>query len=277
MSGIHRRGMTIREVIIVAVCIAIVFSIASVLLFGSNSLARANSRRMQDATQMAGIHQSWLVVARNFDGVMPTPGLIHRDADPMLGEVPGRGPENESLNTTANLFSACIAQNYLTPEMCVGPTEPSPHVKVMPSSVYNFGAYSPAGNSYWDTNFKADLHATSNVSYAHMPLIGERKLKNWRYSADQYWPILGTRGPLHGVADPNSITNKIFPPDDSWNGNICFADNHVEFISSFFLSPPGATTAPQDNIFNWDTPEMTDLLITFTKAINDHKPIIEHD
>src|SRR2546426_4748724 len=103
-----QRGITIREIIALAVCLIIATALASVLLMGPHSLARANALRAKDATQIHGIHQSILTFAREFEGKFPTPGLIKRKPDPVFGDVPGRGPEDESLNTTANLFSACI-------------------------------------------------------------------------------------------------------------------------------------------------------------------------
>jgi prepilin-type processing-associated H-X9-DG protein len=268
----QRRGMTMRELLATVACLCFLFVILKVgFIAPASRNARSNAARLKDATQLSGIQQSWLVFSRDFDGVFPTPGLLKRLPDPVLGETPGRGPEDISQNTTANLYSMCVMQNYFTPELCIGPTEPSSHVKASSKDTYDWSVYKPANGAYWDSNFKADLHDVSNVSYAHQPLCGERKLKNWRESLDQFQPMIGNRGPLNGVADPQSITNRIHPPYDRWNGNIVFADNHVEFLQSF------CSKGSNDNLFAWDTDICIDVLLTFTKSMSESGPVIEHD
>ena len=46
----------------------------------------------------------------------------------------------------------------------------------------------------WNPDFSADLQSIANVSYAHMPLFGERLKRQWKPSAGRF-PILGNRGP----------------------------------------------------------------------------------
>ena len=223
------------------------------------------------------IHKGILVFAADNRGIYPTPGLI--DRLPFNGaKVAGRGEEDVSINTTANLFSALIAQDYFKPELCIGVTEPSSHV--VDCSDYNFNAYSPATGSFWDTNFKADLHNTSNVSYAHMPIWGDRKLKEWRSTAGNKTPVLGNRGPLGGVPDPHSITNDIFPPKGKWSGNIVYADNSVQFTTDFPTikrsESGGYIIAPECIPASGKIPD-TDAAITFTKEMTAAGPVIQHD
>src|SRR5690606_10794252 len=100
-----------------------------------------------------------------------------------------------------------------------------------------------------------------NLSYAHLPIAGAR-LGYWgaTYSATQIvlgnrgpayivdgnndpinatWTLLGTPEGSSGVGDPNlarqgfqSTTLLIHGGRRSWEGNIGFNDNHVEFASS---------------------------------------------
>ena len=48
--------------------------------------ARATAKLQKDSTQIRGIHQSWLVFAREFNGILPTPGLIDRIAYIRVGD-----------------------------------------------------------------------------------------------------------------------------------------------------------------------------------------------
>ena len=230
-----------------------------------------------DATQIRVSHECWATYAKSFDGLLPSPGLVERL--PIDGvRIPGRGAEDISQNTTANLFSLHSAQNYFSPDMSVGPTEPNPVVTVF--DAYNYQAYSPATGKAWDPNFKADLQTGSNVSYAHMPLYGLLKDKYWRdtFSGSSAIPILGNRGPHNGVSDPKSWTLKIHEPHDQWSGNICFADGHVEFLVGLptAKTSDGRTISTQV-IFKTDRPDDPDGVLTFMKEMKPDGPVIQHD
>lgn len=275
MNQFSRRAMSILEVVVIVACAAVLLC-----LFLANLAPRHThgGRRTKDATQIRGIHQSWVVYAKDFNGIFPTPGLERRL--PFNGTtMPGRGEEDRTQNTTANLYSMCIMGNYFSPEMCIGPTEPSSRV-VTHEDDYNYEAYSPIHGVHWDAKFEADLHKTSNVSYAHMPLFGEMKLKHWRDTLDASHPIIGNRGPLGGVHDPNSITNKIHSPHSRWSGFIIPSDNSVNFTETFPTRPRAATieyTIAPECLPNNRQPPSTDAVITFTKHMRGSIPVVQHD
>jgi hypothetical protein len=249
----------------------IVMSIALTLV----SRRSGCGRLPRDSTQIRGIHQSWLIYARDFGGQMPTPSLVDR--------LTTRGidrsilaPEGTSLNTTANLNSMCVMQNHYSPDLCVGPTEPS--ARVMVCDQYNYNCYAPANNVYWDSAFKADLRRGSHTSYAHMPLFGHLRTRQWRDSLDANWPIVGNRGPLDGVHDPKSYTLQIHPPNDQWAGNVCFNDNHMESLRGLSGKPvdPNIPFNTQ-GMFRYDGEDDADGILTFTKAMTPDGPVIQHD
>jgi hypothetical protein len=263
------RGMSRVDILVTIGCaigivVAIMFVIAN-----AGSVRRASAKHVKDRSQLFGIYQSWVTFSREFDGVFPTPGLA--DRLPVDGvEIPGRGAEDESQNTTANIFSLCIVNNYFAPELCVGATEPSTHVVGRQGS-YNFAAYQPFIDIYWDTTFAADLHKVSNVSYAHMPLVGVDRPKHWRDTADPHWPLLGNRGPLSGAPNPKSITNRIHPPHDRWTGYVCFGDGSNALLNVLPTRPrdvDGFTIAPESYLGEPQTSPPTDATITFTKQID---------
>ena len=263
-----KHGFTLVELLVVMAIIALLIG----LLLPALAKARAQAQLTKDQAQVKEIHQSWIVFSRELDGHLPTPGLIDRLPDLVLAmDVPGRGPEDLTMNTTPNLYSVCIMRHYFTPQMCFSPTEPSG--RVIYKDDYRFTYYDPLGansdcqdsdlspDCYWDPTFKAELLVQSNTSYAHMPIAGERKRRHWRDTMDSRFAMIGTRGVIDGVIDDPSIyyasvTLEFHGGSKEWVGNVAFNDNHTERLDTFFpenLNYQIAGETFADNIFKDDT------------------------
>ena len=260
-----RRGFTLVELLVVMAIIALLLAILLPALTRSKQLAR----QVKDATQVKQIHTAFLTFSRSFEGRFPTPGLINR-----LGGTPGQGAEDISKNSHAALYSACIAQNYFSPQLCVSPSEASGNVAV--HSTHNFNAFNVATETYWDRNFRADLLATSHLSYGTLHLDGTRKARQWRESVDSKFAVVGNRGVQDGSYDDliynASKTLEIHGGRRSWEGNIVYNDNHVAYETSFTperLTKLGANLDTSDNLFRND-PEGTtaDVWLTMIKSVN---------
>ncbi len=186
------------------------------------------------------------------------------------------GGRDPTLNTTANLYSAMIAQQYTVPQQLVSGNENNPAVIV--DGDYDFSAYAPASESWWDPRFKADLQVESNTSFAHVPLHGRRLRQQWRFTGGSRTALLGNRGPKDGLDDPSSLT---CGRDGRWAGNLVYGDGHVEFLDTFV--PPGLAYGDgaerfPDNLFAMEEgPDGGDAILTFTKIMNRDGPVIQHD
>jgi prepilin-type N-terminal cleavage/methylation domain-containing protein len=259
-----KRGFTLIELLTVMAIIALLVG----LLLPALAQARAKAQMTKDQTQVKQIHAAWTTFSRDYAGIFPTPGIINRLQDPVLGkESPGRGPEDLEANTSAAVYSACIMQNYFTPQILVAPTEPSGFVAVKDD--FNWSLYDPLQDIYWDADqdgnpppdadnyipFAARLNAdhgpnrVCNTSYAHTPVCGARKINEWKDSLNSKWAVIGNRGVLCGSDNEQdyygSVTLEFHGGRKQWVGNIGYNDNHVELHDTFY--PDGVNYLDENN------------------------------
>lgn len=243
----RKQGFTLVELLVVIAIIALLIG----LLLPALAKARANANSLKDKTQIQQIHKAALGFANESKNKLPVPGLINRKADPSLNnqQIPGQGPEDFQQNSSANLYSAMIAQNLFKPDLCIGTTEVSP--VIIQKTEYDYGAYNPSGDTYWDTTFKCDPSLTpgngeSHSSYSNLALCGHRKKNRWNSNQDASTPTFATRGTggtylnqpyggaITGPEYSNSPTLELHLPKQQWVGHVCFNDNHTETLNSFF-------------------------------------------
>ena len=172
----RNRGFTLVELLVVIAIIALLIG----LLLPALSKARRNAATLKDKTQIKQIHQAMLIWAEDNNNWLTLPGFINRVDDPTLGPVPGVGLEDRELNTTDNLYSAMVAQEFIPPALLIGPTEVNEFVPSEGYDTYNFESYDPSADIYWDDEFSANIRDGNDdfechTSYMHMALLGERK------------------------------------------------------------------------------------------------------
>ena len=236
------RGITIIELLVIVV-IAIG---AVVLLLPYLGKSRAGTRHPRDSAAVRGIHQGMVLWAQSNQDAYPLPSRIDLNNDTVAAE--GRAKD-----TTANIFSLLIYANYFSPELCVSPAEANPAIRV--HDTYAFSEPPTAVNpkmAMWDPAFSADFTGgkTGNTSYAHTLPADERLEKTWRNNFDPSQAMVGSRGPqVTGFAMKNggreyamgskSNTLLIHGGPSTWEGNITYNDNHVQYETR--LVPAGAT------------------------------------
>ncbi|MSR44415.1 MAG: prepilin-type N-terminal cleavage/methylation domain-containing protein [Phycisphaerales bacterium] len=276
------RAFTLIELLVVMAIIALLLGI----LLPALAKARANARQIKCATQVKQIHAGLLTQANESPaGNFPLPGEINRlpFGTPAVN-TPGRGIENEAKNSHQNLYSACIAKQLFPAALLISPSETSSRVGVC--SNFNFNAYKPATDVYWDGDTAdgggggaaGNLQITgtgpvlnaSATSYATMPLSNTiRRKKEWKNSANSKFVVLGNRGVRDGITNTVEYTNSetllIHGAKSEWDGNLCFNDNHVVYGRTF--SPEGldkiisGSTSFLDNVYATEGANNTDSLI----------------
>ena len=245
-------AFTLIELLVVMSIIALLLSI----LVPSLGRARHVALVRKDASKVKAIHQGWLSWAAGDEERFPTPGMVDRLADPVLGrEVKGRGPEDMLANSSDNIHSLSVMQNLYSTEAIVSDSEPHGSVFIMDD--YDYDVYDPtsSGDTYWDEEFDCDLQDECHVSYASIPALGARKPLQWKNSGSADYAVLANRGPMFGDGNLISKTFDIHGQGRSWIGNVCWQDNHVSLeetmypASSIYRTHDGQVL---DNIFGID-------------------------
>ena len=253
--------------LITMVCIVVLFSILmnslNKAVTGQKTQQPGTVRSFEDKMYLLAIYQSMLAGATENRSSYITPARMANSND-------------VALNTTANLFSAMLMQNYTVPKQLISGNEYSGYV--WEKSDYDFAAYNPAAGIFWDTTFEADLKRLSNVSFAHLPLCGKRFEQKWQPNMDSTFPLLGNRGPRDGVNSSNSFA---CGRDGVWRGHLVFGDGHIDFVDT--ATPNGLAFVEdgqrvQDNIFALeDGANGTDAVISFTKVMKKEGPELQFD
>ncbi len=236
-----RRGLTWVDV---GGAVLVLGLIVAVLLPAWGGRRHHNVRGLKDSTQIRGVHQGMVLWAQNNQDRYPLPSLVDKDGTTIAGE-------GDEKDTTANMISLMIFNGFFSPEICVSPAEANGAIRVFMQYQYEnpSGAAEPK-KALWNPGFRADFTTgEGNFSYGHAVLWGERKAR-WRQSFAADYAILGNRGPeIAGVAkmkapevkpslvNAKSNTLLIHGGRKTWEGNIAYDDNRVNFETS--LAPEG--------------------------------------
>ncbi|MFO0856735.1 MAG: hypothetical protein U0640_05170 [Phycisphaerales bacterium] len=281
-----RPGTTIIEVLVAISCGCIILFL--VMVPALTPRRSHCTRQIKDSTQIRGVHQGMVLFAASNRDKYPMPSIDDKDNKTIAA------PDPSSKDTTANIYSMLIYGNYFSPELMASPAEQSANIEV--DTDYHLttppNTIDPA-NALWDPTFAADFtnpKVKGNTSYAHHFPAADRH-DRWNNTLQSNEAIVGNRGPQITAVDsssktikpqfaiPNSVTLSIHGSRTTWEGNIAYNDNHVNFETNVFTdaatyplaSPtPNAKPIYKPDVFFFDEPDANNrdnaFMSIFTKA-----------
>ncbi|MFZ4574777.1 MAG: type II secretion system protein [Phycisphaerales bacterium] len=275
-----KKGFTLIELLVVIAIIALLIGI----LLPALGKARASARQLKDSTQIRGIHQGMILWAGNNSDKYPIPSEIDKGHQTLVN-----GPKD----LTRDIFSVLIYNGFFSPELCVSPAETNGNIKIYDKYQYS-EPQAAAGDkklAAWDPAFRAlyndiargagqTVQDPGGFSYGHMPPVGARRPKwsntflsteaaignrgpaytNSGAGATLTWVLVSSTGSTGGGITPigvGSNTLTIHGGRTSWEGNISYNDNHVNFetradpetVPFTFTTLPAASRTQFDNVF----------------------------
>ncbi len=261
MSTITTRhhGFSLIGILISFACIAVLMSIYMTSLDKAVTGGKGQSTQgsvwgMQDQIQLQLLGQAMTIDAMsNKHNQFLTPSVL-------------AGTNDVYDNTSANFWSAMLVQNLAKAEQLISPSDRGWVEK----------ANVDYQSSDWDPNFSANLNETANVSYAHMPLWGERLKRRWNVQSGRF-PILGNRGPVDGDENANSAT---VDDDGVWRGWVLHSDNSIKWVEGTSLVSKWRRRdgVSDDNIFLIESEDSADdAILGFTLEMDDYGPTLVWD
>lgn len=269
-------GLTVIEVLVAIVAIATILFVLLFVLGGPRG-SRSSARQIKCATQVRWVIQAMTIFTNSNDGRYPLPS--RGDPDNVTVSQIGRAKD-----TMANTLSILCFYSSISPELLVSPSESNSKIKVHTGyqNVNPSTAVNPA-KAFWDPSLSADFTAgEAHISYAMLMTdgVGDEKtrtasgrLQHWANTFDPAQACFGNRGPQVTGRDAagNILYNKlsntlaIHGGRTTWEGNIGYNDNHVNFEKVMDPKPVEYRVAGgkfKADILFYDEPDNTDGLNT---------------
>jgi len=267
------RALTLVELLI---ALFVLVLILIVLLPSIGRTGHGGSRQVKCATQVRNVIQAMTIFAQSNRDRYPLPSMLDVNNQTVFAE------NQRDKDTSNHILSVLVFDSSISPEIIVSPSESNGSIKVFSDYQNNNpkAAVNPA-NAVWDPALRCDFTTgEGHASYAMLMPNGDTaapvtdsqaraRLKTWSNTFNALEAVVGNRGPRVTGRDKNgdpiygtkSNTMLIHGGRTTWEGNVGYNDNHVNFETR--MNPSEITYRSADgkkkaDIFYFDEPDDAD-------------------
>jgi prepilin-type N-terminal cleavage/methylation domain-containing protein len=237
-----RRGFTLIELLVVISIIALLIAI----LLPALGAARQSARKMQNSTQLRGIHQALVVFAQSNKNWYP--GIASDGTTMTVAEVndtgtfTGRGGTSNGRNSSG-IFAVALNQDVFTPEYLINPIdgEATPVSETTDTDLDFEGGGDPHNFSY------ANLYWQENATGPQE----SGRVAEWKESFNSQAIVLSDRL-IGSGATKSSLWTEL--GSGKWEGTITNNDNSTNFENTDegYTTQYGNATVEDDSLFVTD-------------------------
>ncbi|HYD00098.1 MAG TPA: type II secretion system protein [Phycisphaerales bacterium] len=232
------RAYTLAELLVALFVIAL---LVFVLLPALVPCRNGSSRQIKCGTQVRNIIQAMTIFAQGNRDSYPLPSIL----DANNAAVSAADPREK--DTTNNILSILVFNSSISPELLCSPAETNSSIKVFA----DYQAASPKAavrpaDALWDPSLRCDFTTgDGHVSCATLMPSGDctpgvksrGRLAMWGNTFNATEAVVANRGPLvagldrngEPIHNRNSNTMAIHGGRTTWEGNVGYNDNHVNF------------------------------------------------
>ncbi|MEM7627028.1 MAG: hypothetical protein AAF333_15640 [Planctomycetota bacterium] len=219
MTRAHRPAFSLVEALILIGVVAVLIAVLLPIL----AYQRKQQRITQNATQLGGIHQSFVAWTSSSKRGRPTAGFFFPGLDWNSGTVTPDGPKTEFSGDGAHpaaRFALLLNANFFTHEYILNPVDPS-KTAALPNAD---GEYTGVKSAHY--------------SYAVLALPGsDNERAEWTETLNPSAYVLADRAIGTGPNDVTSVWSTPHgTPAGTWTGHVAGNDGRVDFAASQTLN-----------------------------------------
>jgi len=241
----RKSGFTLIELLVVISIIALLIAI----LLPALGAARRTARRMQNSTQLRGIHQGLVTYANSNKNYFP--GLKSNGTVEVSANADGSG----NGDTVQARYWILLDGDFFTPEYAISPSETANVTAYVPSSTAALAPvqFVPAGIKHYSYAMLS-FASTGTAPNLTVTTATAARAAEWSATLNSQAIVISDRNTGAAIATSRSVHTD---EDGDWAGSVLWNDNHVGFENDLVFATKYAngglnTTAANvatDNLF----------------------------